>query len=67
MFGAEIRNERGSHFVSSFMQFKKALEDKERPDRVDNTPDPLWKLIQDCWDPEPAARPLASVVVRRLE
>ncbi len=33
----------------------------------EGTPPLVWKLIQECWRQDPAARPLAADVVSRLE
>ncbi|KAL2915698.1 U1 snRNP protein [Polyrhizophydium stewartii] len=43
------------------------IEEGERPYRPDGVPDPLWSLLEDCWDQDAAARPTFREVVKRLE
>ena len=38
-----------------------------RPDIPSHTPAPLAQLIQECWQPLPAARPGFAEIVQRLE
>ncbi|KAJ7740620.1 kinase-like domain-containing protein [Mycena metata] len=39
-----------------------------QPDSCSGTPslDGLWKLLQDCWEEQPARRPTAAQIVQRL-
>ncbi|KAJ7698232.1 hypothetical protein B0H16DRAFT_1484510 [Mycena metata] len=39
-----------------------------QPDSCSGTPslDGLWKLLQDCWEEQPAMRPTAAQIVQRL-
>ncbi|KAL2918479.1 U1 snRNP protein [Polyrhizophydium stewartii] len=39
----------------------------ERPSRPDGVPDALWKIIEDCWQQDAAARPRFDSVVEMLE
>ncbi|KAL2913882.1 hypothetical protein HK105_206616 [Polyrhizophydium stewartii] len=39
----------------------------ERPSRPVGVPDALWRLIEDCWQQDPAKQPSFAQVVERLE
>ena len=47
------------------------VQDGKRPDRLRCLPtiftDPMWKLLDDCWDKDPKRRPDMGTVVRRLQ
>ena len=45
--------------------FQVALEGL-RPPRPDAVPEEMWKLMEDCWDQEPAIRPVFTEVRQRL-
>ncbi|KAL2915804.1 hypothetical protein HK105_204751 [Polyrhizophydium stewartii] len=37
-----------------------------RPDRPDGVPDLVWRIITECWSPDPLRRPEFSEIVERL-
>ena len=61
-----MRQQAFSHH-NSLQTFKRAITvEKERPPLPENTLPSLKKLIEDCWDDDPAKRPYFPEIVDRL-
>ncbi|KAL0954124.1 hypothetical protein HGRIS_005266 [Hohenbuehelia grisea] len=46
---------------------RRVVDKQERPERPESlTNDLLWDLMQQCWQPEPADRPVVSAIQARL-
>lgn len=52
----------------SFREFKRAITvEHVRPPKPRNCPDSLWRLMEMCWDKEPAERPSFAEILPMLD
>ncbi|GLC45133.1 hypothetical protein PLESTB_000431500 [Pleodorina starrii] len=54
-------------FFSRCEQYTEAVSRGFRPARLDSIPPPVWTLVTQCWDQDPAVRPPMAEVVQRLK